>query len=144
MARNLTAMVDLTVRRVYAGYFVVQALVGVGFWVLLAASPEIRAGFELLDTEHAVTDAFLFADVLVGIVGSMVAAWAILTGRRTAPAFAAFAAGGLTYATLYILAWVAFTGEGGVMLAIMVPPATLSCFVAHQVWRAWSAPPASG
>lgn len=130
-------MDDQTVRRTYGGYFVVQAVVGIGFWVALATSAAVRAGFELLDVEHAVTDSFLFADIAVGIIGSLVAAGAILAGRRWAPVVAAFAAGGLTYATLYILAWVSFTGHGGVMLGIMVPPATLSCFVAHQVWRAW-------
>lgn len=125
-------------RRVYAGYFVLQALVGIGFWVLLALSSEVRSGFELLGSEHAVTDSFLFADVSLGIVGSLVAAGAILADKRYAPVLAAFVAGSITYATLYILAWVIFTGTGGVMLGIMVPPAMLSCFMAQQVWRASS------
>ena len=116
---------------------------GIGFWAVVALSADVRAGFEMLDAEHAVTDSFLFADIAVGIVGSAVAALAIVTGRRSAPALAAFAAGGLAYATLYILAWVVFTGSAGVMLAIMVPPAVLSCFCAHQVWRAWSRPAAN-
>ena len=130
-------MIDLTVRRVFGGYFVVQAIVGVAFWILLATTPAVRSGFEMLASEHAVTDSFLFADILVGILGSAVAAGLILTGSRLAPAAAGFAAGGLAYATLYILGWVVFTGTSGAMLAIMVPPAVLSCFCAAQVSVAW-------
>ena len=65
------------------------------------------------------------------------AAGLVLAGRPTAPPVAALVAGGITYATLYILAWVVFTGTAGAMLAIMVPPAILSCFCAHQVWVTW-------
>lgn len=128
---------DLLVRRVLGGYFVVQAVVGGGFWALVASSPSVRSGFEMLAAEHAVTDSFVVADVVLGIVGSAVAAGLVLAGRPSAPAVCALVAGGIAYATLYILAWVVFTGSAGAMLGIMVPPAVLSCFCAHQVWRAW-------
>ena len=130
-------MVDRTVRQVLGGYFAVQAIVGGGFWVLVLVSPSVRKGFEMLAAERAVTNSFVAADILVGIVGSAVAAGLILAGRPTAPPVAALVAGGITYATLYILAWVVFTGTAGAMLAIMVPPAILSCFCAHQVWVTW-------
>ena len=122
-------------RRVYAGYFIAQAVVGVAFWVGVAMSPRVRSWFEMLPARHAVTDSFLFADVLLGIIGSLLVAWGIGATRRWAVPLAALTAGGLVYATLYLVAWVSFTGRGAPLLAIMVPPSTLSSWISYQVWR---------
>ena len=140
----------VTPNRVYASYFALQAFMGVAFWTLVAASPSVRSGFEMSAAQHAVTDSFLFADVIVGIGGSALAAVGIWCQARWGSAVALFTAGGMVYATLYLVGWVAFTGHGGGLLTLMVPPSTLSAWVAHQTWRldrpaagvdAWDRPP---
>jgi hypothetical protein len=129
------AVDDELARRTYGGYFLIQAITGAAFWILLWLRTEERGGFEMLGAERAVTNSFLLADLVLGIVGSLVAAGGILAGRRWAPAVAMFVAGGIVYATVYILFWVGATGQAPAMLAVMVPPALLSTFVAVQVAR---------
>jgi hypothetical protein len=126
---------DLTARRTYAGYFLVQAIAGAGFWVLLWTRPGVRGGFEMLEAERAVTSSFLMADLVLGVAGSVVVAVAVLGRRRWSGALALFVAGGIVYATLYILFWVAATGEGPMMLGIMAPTALMSTYVAVQIHR---------
>ena len=126
---------DLTVRRTYAGYFLVQGLAGSGFWILLWSRPGVRGGFEMLETERAVTSSFLLADLVLGIIGSFVVAGGVLAGRRWSGGSALFVAGGIVYATLYILFWVAATGDGPMMLGIMAPTALMSTYVAVQIHR---------
>lgn len=126
---------SVTPNRVYASYFALQAFMGVAFWTLVAASPSVRSGFEMSAAQHAVTDSFLFADVIIGIGGSALAAVGIWREARWGTAVALFTAGGMVYATLYLVGWVAFTGHGGGLLTLMVPPSTLSAWVAHQTWR---------
>ncbi|HEY4377184.1 MAG TPA: hypothetical protein VGM93_08490, partial [Acidimicrobiales bacterium] len=92
--------------------------------------------------QHAVTNSYLFADVVIGIVGSALAAVAIRRNVRTDVPLAMFTAGGMVYATLYLVGWVAFTSKGGALLALMIPPSTLSTWVAYQVWRASDRRPA--
>jgi len=126
---------DELARRTYGGYFLVQAITGAAFWILLWLRTEDRGGFEMLLSERAVINSFLLADLVLGIVGSLVAAAGILARRRWAPAAAMFVAGGIVYATVYIPFWVGATGQAPAMLAVMVPPALLSAFVALQVAR---------
>lgn len=128
-------MDDLTVRRTYAGYFFVQAIAGAGFWLMLWTRSGVRGGFEMLESERAVTTSFLLADLVLGIVGSVVVAIAVLAGRRWSGALALFVAGGIVYATLYILFWLAATGHGPMMLGIMAPTALMSTYVAIQIQR---------
>jgi hypothetical protein len=120
---------------VYAGYFALQAVAGVAFWVVVATVPVVRRAFEMWPKQHAVTDSFLFADVAIGIAGSAVAAWGLRAGAGWARALALFVAGGMVYATVYLAGWVAFTGVGSGLLALMVVPSTLSAWCAVQAWR---------
>jgi hypothetical protein len=120
---------------VYAGYFALQAVAGVGFWVVVATVPAVREVFEMWPKQHAVTDSFLFADLAIGIAGSAVAAAGLRSGKAWARALALFVAGGMVYATVYLVGWVAFTGVGAGLLALMVVPSTLSAWCAVQAWR---------
>ncbi len=120
---------------VYVWYFVAQAAVGVALWVALAVSPTVRSWFELRPDTHAVMDAFVFADVLVVVVGSLLSAWALRTRAPWTVPMVAFTAGGVVYPTLYLVGWVSFTGSGALCLAIMVPPATLTTWIAYQTYR---------
>jgi hypothetical protein len=121
--------------RVYAGYFALQAVAGIAFWVLVATVGPIREVFEMSKDEHAVTDSFLFADIVIGIIGSAICAWGLWGGRRWAGASALFVAGGLVYSAIYLAGWVAFTGESGGLLALMIPPSSLSAWSSYQGWR---------
>ena len=119
---------------VCAGYMALQAFAGVLFWAVLWSSPAIREVFELVPSRPAVTDAFFLADLVVGVGGSAVAAWGFWTGARWAVTAAAFATGGILYATLFLACWVPAEGTGAATLAIMLPPSALSSWV---TWRAW-------
>lgn len=130
-----TTTVDETATRVYAGYFALQAVGGIGFWVAVAAVPAVREVFEMSTRQHAVTDSYLFADIVIGIIGSAVAAAGIASKRPWGAAVALFVAGGMVYATIYLVGWVAFTGKGAGLLALMVVPSTLSAYVAASAWR---------
>lgn len=122
-------------RQVYAGYFALQAVAGIGFWAVVALSPTVREVFEMSDAEHGVTDSFLAADVAIGILGAAVAAWGLWRAARWAGPWAMFVAGGMVYATLYLVVWVGFTGDGAGLLALMVVPSTLSAWAALQSTR---------
>lgn len=131
---TLAPSVEEATRRVLAGYMVLQAMVGVLFWAALLSSSEVRSVFELMPSHHAVTDAFVLADLLVGVAGSLLAATGLRTGARWAVAAVAFTTGGIVYPTLFLVCWVAMEGTGGACLAIMVPPSVLGVYV---TWRAW-------
>jgi hypothetical protein len=119
---------------VFAGYLLAQAVVGVLFWVTLAASPTAREWLELVPEKPEVTDAFVFADAVV-VAGSAVGAWAVLNRRSWAVPVVAFTAGGLVYPTLFLACWVAVAGTGAVTLAVMLAPSSLTTWVAWQLWR---------
>lgn len=115
-----------TTDQVAAGYFIAQAAVGVSFWFAMAWSTTFRSWIELVPGHRPVTDAFLSADLFVGVLGSLAAAWAITHDRPWAGAAAAFTLGGILYPTFYLISFVAATGRGGAPLAIMIPPSLLT------------------
>ncbi|MFN8019025.1 MAG: hypothetical protein U0P45_13010 [Acidimicrobiales bacterium] len=121
--------------RWYAGYFGLQAVAGIAFWALVAWVGPINELFQMSKARHAVTNSFLFADLVIGIAGSAVAAVGLWRARRWAGALALFVAGGMVYATVYLVGWVAFTGDGAALLALMIPPSSLSAWCAVQGWR---------
>jgi hypothetical protein len=120
----------------FAGYLLVQAVVGVVLWIAWGTSSTVRSWFELRTDDPAVMDAFVFADLAIGVVGSAAGAWGLHVRARWVLPVIAFTAGGLVYATLYLVGWVSFTGTGAVALAIMVPPATASAWITYRIWRA--------
>jgi hypothetical protein len=121
--------------RVFSTYLVVQAVVGVGFWVGLAASDGLRELFELVPEVPSVTDAWLFADLLVGVLGSAVGAYALWAGARWALPVVAFTTGGIVYPTIMLATWVLMEDTGLATLAIMVPPSVISLYVTWWTWR---------
>ena len=80
-------------------------------------------------------DAFIFGDLVVIIVGSLLGAWAVRDRKAWALPIVAFTAGGLVYPTLYLLAWVSFTGKGAASLFAMVVPSTLTSWLAYQLFK---------
>lgn len=131
-----TAQVKTGSTRLYVGYLVAQAGVGVLWWVALAASTTARSWFEMLPERRAVMDAFIFGDLVVIIGGSLLGARGVRDKKRWALPVVAFTAGGLVYPTLYLLAWVSYTGKGAASLFAMVVPSTLTSWLAYQLYKA--------
>lgn len=123
-----------TSRRIYAGYFALQAVMGIALWVTLGLSDAFRSSFELHAAEPAVTDAFFFADMVV-VATSALAAWGLWTEASWTVAAIAFTAGGVIYPTIYLVSFVSATGEGTVPLLVMVGVSVLTVWIGWQVWR---------
>lgn len=119
----------------YTGYLVAQAIVGIVLWILWGTSTTVRSWFELVDDVPAAMDAFVFADLLVGVAGSALGAVGVWRGARWAAPVVTFVAGGLVYSTLYLIAWVSFAETGALTLAIMVPPAIINPLIALRLWE---------
>ncbi len=127
---------DTVADQVYAAYYALQAAVGVGLWVLYAASPTMRSSVALVPGHPSVTTAFAYPDLLVIVVGSLLSTWSVARHRRSAVAFTAFTAGAVLYPTVYLIGWLGLSNRTGAgTLAIMIPPALLSSWIAWQVWR---------
>jgi hypothetical protein len=125
----------LPVELAAAGYFALQAAMGVLLWVGAGASDVVRPWLELVPERPQVTDAFLPADVMV-IAVSALAAWALWRGRTWAIVPVLCTVGGVVYPTAYLIGWVATTdGTGEVALGIMLTTSTLSGGAAWLVWR---------
>ena len=124
-----------TVASVAAAYFVAQAVVGTLLWVAYASSPQMRSWFGLA-ARPAVTSSFAWPDLAVIVVASSASALALAARSRWAVPATALTAGAVLYPTVYLVGWVATTtGSGGATLAIMIPPALLSCWFAWHVAR---------
>ncbi len=122
---------------VYAGYFALQAAVGIALWVGYAASPALRSWAGLLPGHPSVTTAFAYPDLGLIVVGSLLSAWAVARRRPSAVPLTAFTAGTVLYPTLFLLGWVAMTHHTGTgTLAMMLPPALLTSWISYQVWTA--------
>lgn len=118
-----------------AGYLAAQAVLGCVLWAAWAGSPTVRSWFELAAERHAVMDAFVFADLAIGVGGSALGAWGIARRATWVVPVVAFTAGGMVYPTLYLVGWVSFRGTGAATLAIMVPVSTFTTWIAYQAWR---------
>ena len=126
---------QLVGKRIYAGYLAVQAVLGIVWWITLAASPTARGAIELMPSRHAVTDAFVFADIGVVVIGSALSAWGIEKEAAWSVPVLAFTTGGIVYPTLYLLGWASFTGHSSPLLAAMVAVSTLTAWCCYQLWR---------
>jgi hypothetical protein len=106
-------------RPVAAGYLVAQAALGVIWWGVLVTVPTVRAWFELLPDRHGALNAFLIADGVVFVAGSVAAAATIWWTSRWASVVTAFTAGGVAYATLSLWGWVVLAGSSATGLVPM-------------------------
>lgn len=126
-------------RRVYAGYLALQALLGVGLWVVMATVPTVRSGFQLVPDRTRVTDAFVSPDLLVTVLGSGLSAWGIAAAKRWSVPVVAFTAGSVAYPTIYLLGWIGEDSTGAaVALGIMVAVSVLTGWIAWQTYRSWA------
>ena len=122
--------------RIYAGYLVVQAVLGIVLWFLIATSDLVRDWFELVPDHPNVTDSFVFADIGLVVVGSLLSAWGIWARRPWKVPAVAFTAGAVAYPTLYLLVWVALEGTASAALAVMLWTSTATGWITYQTYRA--------
>ena len=101
-----------------------------GWWGALVGSDRVRGWFELDAGEHDVLSAFVLADLLVVVAGSAVAALALARSWSWASSCVALVAGGLAYATLYLVTWTALGGHGVSGLVPMIAATVLTSVVA--------------
>ncbi len=105
-------------------YFAFQALALGAWWGLLAVDPAAEALFLPPGAARPELVAFRLPDLLVALPASLLAAVAILAGRRWAPLPAWVAAGALDYAFLYCVGW-SLLREGGWLNVVLMAPAAL-------------------
>ena len=101
------------------GYLTAQAVLGVLWWASLFRVPSVRTWFELMPDRRSGLDAFLLADAVVFVGGSLVAAITIWRRSPWAGTVTALTAGGVAYATLYLAGWVVLEGSAATGLVPM-------------------------
>jgi hypothetical protein len=121
------------VERIFAGYFLLQAIVGVAYWAVLESVPVVRSWIDIAPDRHVIMDAWIFADGLI-VVTSLASAWAIERQTSWVVPITAFTAGCVVYPTIFLVAWVSITKVGAGSLLTMVPPSILSSWIAFHVW----------
>lgn len=125
------------------GYFALQAVAVLGWWLALLLTPGWRAAFRPYSAPDAVLLAFASGDLLILCLGSALVAWASPFFVR-ARALAWLVAGATVYAALYTLA-LALTGAAPPLGALlMCPAAVASTLAAFSVDDQVRAIPSSG
>ena len=100
------------------------------WWIGLQMSTAFRGWFELDPGHERVLDAFLVADLVVFVGGSLVTAVALARRSASAGLAAAVTAGGAAYATLYLAAWVVGGGHGWIGLVPMTVATVVTLTIA--------------
>lgn len=103
------------------------------WWIALSVDARVVALFEPVGSAEGRLLAFWLPDVAFAVVGSALASWTILSGRRVGIALAWMVAGAMAYATLYCVAWAMAADSGWWMVAAMVPAAFFSLVAAADV-----------
>jgi hypothetical protein len=124
---------DPGIERIFAGYYLLQAVVGVAFWIAIESSPAVRSLVDIAPDRHVVMDAWIFADGVI-VLASLASAWAVERQTSWVVPAAWFTAGCVVYPTVFLVGWVAFTEVGAGCLITMVPPSILSTWVAFHLW----------
>lgn len=127
-------------RSLFSGYLALQASLATIWWLSLASSPTVRSWFELVPDKRQALDSFLFADLVMFVGASIVSAWGVWRQAPWAVPLTAFTAGGITYATLYLIGWVAIAGGAPAGVLPMAVSTIATSFVAYRVWQASTRP----
>lgn len=107
-------------------YLVAQALAILGWWIYLTLIPAAAASFLPQGASRLELIAFRLPDLIVAAPASLAAGVAILAGLRSAVPLAWTAAGAMTYAFVYCVAWSILRGGGWLNVVLMAPAALLS------------------
>lgn len=107
-------------------YLLIQAVLVVLWWLMIAANPSVRDWFSVPGSPAVNLVAFAAPDLLLITGGSVVAALAIARRSPHRHAFSWLVAGAVTYGAVYTLAVPALTGAAWAAAALMLPAALAS------------------
>jgi len=121
-------------RALPALYLALQGLLGIAWWAMVLAWPEVCERFTPPGAPRYVLYAFWLPDLVIVVAGSFGAAFAIAKARPWAPPAAWLTAGGVTYATFYFLLLSVYSGGAWAATIVMVPAfvLTLACALATR------------
>lgn len=119
-------------RRVRAGYFVLQALATLGWWLVITASPEWRAWFAFGDDGRSLWS-FLPGDLLFWCTGSLAVGHGEWHGCRWTAGACGVLCGALACSVLHAATLATLSGAGWYGVLLMLPALGITC------WLAWSA-----
>lgn len=109
------------VRRAAIGYYLLQGVAVVGWWVMMYVQPSTQSWFRL-DPESSVSlNSFWLGDLLFIAPGSIAAAILLLVRWKYASAVMWLVTGAITQATAYTLAYSLQTDSGWLGVALMLP-----------------------
>jgi protein-S-isoprenylcysteine O-methyltransferase Ste14 len=113
-----------TVRRLAAGYFIIQGLAAL-LWCFLLPGLETRRIFRLEESDISLL-AFQLPDFLLLGLGSLLAGFLLVRASGAAPFALWMIAGSMSYAMLYTLGFSLLSGYGWTGIALMAPAMVLS------------------
>lgn len=112
-----------------------QGLGGLAWWLTLFAWPQSRTAFMAAGAPEATLLAFMIPDLLLYAGGSLIAGYALITGRRWSHLAACIHAGAAMYAALYCIGlW--WLDPHAWLPALMMAPSLIV-----PPWIAWSSRP---
>lgn len=121
-------------RKLAALYLAFQGLLGIVWWAMAAAWPEVCDRFVPPGAPRFVFHSFWLPDLVIVVAGSLAAAYAIARARPWAPPAAWLTAGGVAYAAFYFLLLSVYSGGAWAATAVMAPTLvlTLACAISTR------------
>jgi hypothetical protein len=106
-------------------YLTAQGVGGLAWWILLMAVPAARRPFVTAGAPEATLLAFVVADLVLYVGGSLAAAYGLLRRRSWAWPVLCIHAGAAAYAALYVMTLAAWTQSAGAGAVLMAPSAVV-------------------
>lgn len=119
-----------------ATYFVVQAVLVLGWWALLWLAPGARVWFLPSGWPTSALLAFALPDLLMVGLGSLLVGWAAVRRQPWAPLLGWAVAGGCGYAALWALNASLLGGGAWAAPGCMLPAGALSLWAARSLGQA--------
>ena len=121
--------------KIAAAYLILQSLLVVAWWVLLAVQPQWRVYFKPASAPDVTLLAFALPDAFCFLGAALWAAWQLTNNPQRALLPLALHTGGAIYAWLYCVALWASTGEGLAGALAMVPCAIVPSLFLWKLCR---------
>ncbi|MEO7673753.1 MAG: methyltransferase [Pyrinomonadaceae bacterium] len=109
------------VRRNAAGYYLLQGLAVIVWWVILFAMPETRSYFQLDADSQTSLLAFWLPDAVFIAAASLAASYLVFLRNRYETAAMWLVTGAVSYAAIYTLSLASITDVGWLGVVMMIP-----------------------
>jgi len=120
------------IRRLGTAFLVVQGLGGLAWWIVLLTVPTSRRLFVAPGAPEVTLLAFVFADLILYVGGSLAAAYGLFRCRAWGWPILCVHAGAAAYASLYVLTLAVWSGSVTAGAAFMAPSLAVPPYLA---WR---------